>query len=129
MPLDLPYSLVLCTTSHSSLLNTSMRNIREEEKVLVDFLLKKGNLNPKDYPYKDEVDPYEGDVMGSISLGGNVNIYDRDLIQAQYIDTDGTPVVITLTVDQQGKLLDLDFWKEDFSKLIAYPKPEQLRFA
>lgn len=105
-----------------------MRNIREEEKVLIDFLLYKLDLNPADYPYNKEVDPYEGDVMGSISLGGNVGAYDRDLVQVHYTDTDGTPVVITLTLDQQGQLLDLDFWKEDFSKLLAYPKPEQLQF-
>lgn len=106
-----------------------MRNIREEEKVLIAFLLQKLDLNPVDYPYNDEVDPYEGDVMGSISLGGDVGSYDRDLIQTYYTDTDGVPVVITLTLDQQGQLLDLDFWKEDFSKLLVYPKPDALRFA
>lgn len=62
-----------------------MRNIREEEKVLIDFLLYKLDLNPADYPYNKEVDPYEGDVMGSISLGGNVGAYDRDLVQEQTI--------------------------------------------
>lgn len=66
--------------------------------------------------------------MGSISLGGNVDAYDGDLIQAEYIDSDSTPVVITLTKDSNGQLLDLDFWKTDFSRLIDYPTPDQLIF-
>jgi hypothetical protein len=105
-----------------------MRKIREEERRLVTFLLQHLHLKLEDYPFKDEVDPYEGDKMGSISLGGDVSAYDGDLIQVRYIDVDQVPVVITLTKDTKGQLLDLDFWKEDFTKLIAYPRPEQLEF-
>jgi hypothetical protein len=105
-----------------------MRKIREEERVLITFLLQHLQLNLADYPFKEEVDPYEGDKMGSISLGGDVSAYDGDLVQVRYIDVDQVPVVITLTKDNKGQLLDLDFWKEDFSKLIAYPSPERLEF-
>lgn len=66
--------------------------------------------------------------MGSISLGGNVNGYAGDLIQAEYVDIDDTPVVITLTQDTDGQLLDLDFWKVDFTKLLEYPTPDRLIF-
>ena len=69
---------------------------------------------------------YEGGKMGSISMGDDPNLYDGDLIQVEYVDSDGTPVVITLTKDSNGKLLDLDFWKVDFSKLITYPQPHQV---
>ena len=57
--------------------------------------------------------------MGSISLGidNNPDDYDGDLIQVEYTDSDGIVVVITLTKNNKNQLLDLDFWKEDFSEL------------
>lgn len=104
------------------------RTIRPQEIELIHFLLQKLNLNPEDFPVDDLVDEYEGGKMGSISLGGNSDGYLGDLIQVEYIDNDQTPVVITLTQDDQGRLLDLDFWKVDFSKLIEYPTTDKIIF-
>ncbi len=104
------------------------RHIKQQETDLIHFLLNQLNLNPADFPIDDLVDEYEGGKMGSISLGGNPDAYAGDLIQVEYIDTDQTPVVITLTQDDQGRLLDLDFWKVDFSKLLEYPTPDQIIF-
>ncbi len=97
------------------------RKIRENEKELIIFLLEKLNLNVADYPINEEVFEYEGGKMGSISLNNNPDAYAGDLIQVEYIDTDNTPVMITLTHDTERQLLDLDFWKTDFSKLLKYP--------
>jgi hypothetical protein len=104
------------------------RPIRQNEKDILDFLLKQLDLDPKNYPYDQLVDEYEDGKMGSISLGGDTSAYDGDLIQVEYVDSDGTPVVITLTKDSKNQLLDLDFWKVDFSKLINYPTPDKLIF-
>jgi hypothetical protein len=103
-----------------------MRPIRNEEIILIHFLLQKLNLAKEDHTLPELVDEYEGGVMGSIGLGKEGAEYAGDLIQAEYVDTDNIQVVITLTQDQGGQLLDLDFWKVDFSKLIRYPKPEDL---
>lgn len=105
-----------------------LRPIHEKEIALIHYLLEQIQLNPADYPFNEMVDEYEGGKMGSISLGGNVDAYAGDLIQVEYIDADETPVVITLTHDDKNQLLDLDFWKVDFSKLIEYPTPEKLIF-
>ena len=106
------------------------RQIRPQEKELVLFLLKKLDLKAENYPINESVFEYEGGKMGSISFGnGSADDYEGDLIQVQYFDSDNTPVVITLTKDKNNQLLDLDFWKTDFSKLIDYPKPEQIVFA
>ena len=78
------------------------------------------------HPISELVEEYEGGKMGSISLGGNPDAYAGDLIRVEYIDTDETPVVITLTHDDQNQLLDLDFWKIDFSKLLTYPSPDKI---
>lgn len=97
------------------------RKIRQNERDLIVFLLEKLNLNVADYPINEDVFEYEGGKMGSISLNNNPDSYAGDLIQVEYIDTDNTPVMITLTHDTEGQLLDLDFWKTDFSKLLKYP--------
>lgn len=104
------------------------RVIRDNEKELIAFLLRQINLRPEDYPADEYVDEYEGGKMGSISLGGDVGAYAGDLIQVEYVDSDEIPVVITLTKDDKNHLLDLDFWKVDFSKLIDYPKTDQIIF-
>ena len=65
--------------------------------------------------------------MGSINFAGSdPDLYDTDLIQAEYTDVDGVDVVITLTRDKNNRLLDLDFWKMNFEKLVRYPAPDQL---
>ena len=105
------------------------RKIRENERNLIIFLLEKLQLNTEQYPINEDVEEYEGGKMGSISLGNPmISQYKDDLIQAKYKDSDGTEVVITLTQCAKNQLLDLDFWKVDFSKLITYPKPKDLTF-
>ena len=100
------------------------RKIRQEETDLVTYLLQKCNLTSIDYPIAEEVFEYEGGIMGSINFAGSdPDAYDDDMIQAEYKDVDGVDVLITLTKDKNNRLLDLDFWKMDFSKLIRYPKP------
>ena len=73
------------------------RKIRQNERDLFVFLLEKLNLNITDYPINEDVFEYEGGKMGSISLNNNPDSYAGDLIQVEYIDTDNTPVMITLT--------------------------------
>ena len=104
------------------------RKIRQNEKDLILFLLEKLNLNTTDYPINEEVFEYEGGKMGSVSLNNNPDAYAGDLIQVEYVDTDNVPVMITLTHDTEGQLLDLDFWKTDFSKLLKYPTVSEIVF-
>ena len=98
------------------------RNIREEERELIEYLISEAQVN-RSFSINSKVYEYEGGVMGSISLGSDDAKYAKDLIQCKYIDVDNTAVIITLTLDEENNLLDLDFWKEDFSRLIKYPKP------
>jgi hypothetical protein len=104
------------------------RKIRQNERDLILFLLEKLNLNVADYQINEDVFEYEGGKMGSISLNNNPDNYAGDLIQVEYIDTDSTPVMITLTHDTEGQLLDLDFWKTDFSKLLKYPAVSEIKW-
>ncbi len=105
------------------------RPIKEEEVKLIQFLLYKADVKMEDYPISQTAFEYEGGKMGSINLvNKNEGEYDSDIIQAQYIDSDGVIVMITLTKDKNNQLLDLDFWKVNFEKLQTYPTPEDLVF-
>lgn len=67
--------------------------------------------------------------MGGIrflSRSSAPRLFGRRAAEAEYADTDGVTVVISLNVDGQGDLYELDFWKVDFSSLRAYPEPTQL---
>ena len=109
---------------------STKRPIREEEKALIKFLLTKIDTENSLYLIPEEVEEYGAPGMGSINLNNpNTDLYDSDLIQAEYTDADKIPVVISLTKDQNNQLLDLDFWKSDFSQLVVYPKPTDLMFA
>ncbi len=107
---------------------SQIRPIRQNEIELIQNLLQKLALNPANYALPVIVDEYEDGKMGSIGLGTGEHEYAGDLIQVEYIDTDDTPVVITLTKDTNDQLLDLDFWKTDFSKLLTYPTIEKIIF-
>ncbi|NTW23313.1 MAG: hypothetical protein HGA37_01330 [Lentimicrobium sp.] len=103
------------------------RKIRNEERSLILFFLSQCGLEENEYPIAEDVSEYEGGIMGSINFAGSdPDQYDCDLIQAEYTDSDGIEVLISLTRDKNGNLLDLDFWKSDFSKLIRYPSPSLL---
>ncbi|PWJ42264.1 DUF6984 family protein [Sediminitomix flava] len=103
------------------------REIREEEMILVKHLLTLAGEDPEKYEISTSVDEYEGGKMGSINITDDKKApYGGDFVQVNYIDSDDTPVVITLTKNTLGEVLDMDFWKKDFSKLLRYPKPEQV---
>ena len=107
---------------------SNIRPIRPNEIELLHFLLDKINFDPVHYPLPDLVDEYEGGKMGSIGLITDEHEYDGDLIQVEYFDSDDVLVVITLTKNIDGRLLDMDFWKTDFSALIDYPTLDKIIF-
>ncbi|GJM63421.1 DUF6984 family protein [Persicobacter diffluens] len=101
------------------------RTIREQEMTLVRHLLTLAGKNPDEINIPTQVEEYEGGKMGSINFTDfDKAPYLNDLVQVKYIDSDGTPVVITLTQNTENEILDMDFWKKDFSKLLLYPTPE-----
>jgi hypothetical protein len=87
---------------------------------------KPGNLEalPHDAQVRDLLD----DGMGGIRfVHANARTFGKEIARAEYSDSDGTSVSITLNADDQGDLFELDFWKVDFSQLKRYPLPEDVR--
>ena len=65
--------------------------------------------------------------MGSIRfLGSAPQSFGMALVEAQYLDSDGVLVSITVNADNEGNLFELDFWKVDFSPLKRYPNPSDI---
>jgi len=50
-----------------------------------------------------------------------------ELVTAHYLDDDQIPVIISINLDQDGSLFEMDFWKVDFSHLKRYPTREELK--
>jgi len=67
--------------------------------------------------------------MGGIRFcdqNGNKRVLGRQISEATYVDKDGVPVSLTLNIDQQDKIFELDIWKADNSTLKSYPRPEDV---
>jgi len=43
------------------------------------------------------------------------------IAELEYSDEDGVTVLVSLNVDQDGELFELDVWKTNFGRLISYP--------
>jgi hypothetical protein len=105
------------------------RPVKEAELILIQFLLAHIKTDEHKFPISDTAFEYEAGKMGSINLvNKNQGEYKGDIAIAQYIDSDGIIVMITLTIDSNDNLLDLDFWKTNFEKLLKYPSPSDLTF-
>ncbi len=108
------------------------RELRKDERDLITAMLR-GKPSHAELLRNLEaraVEDMQDGGMGSIrfidysSVGrhlGNV------IAEAEYADDDGVLVSIALNTDTSGWLYELDFWKVDFSPLLRYPSPSDLR--
>ena len=105
------------------------RFLREEEKVLLKTMLaSRFDVLPQTLDKVLVQDMNDGG-MGSIEfLPDSVKSPSsaRMLTDAEYMDEDGVPALITIYLDPQSRLNEVDFWKVDFSPLKRFPKQDQL---
>ena len=103
------------------------RKIFPSEERLLDFLIKKSSIH---FPinWKDNllVQPMHDGKMGSLLLFPygimkNNRIFGKQISECQFKDKDGIDVVVSLNIDKEGDLFELDNWKVDFSPLISIP--------
>jgi hypothetical protein len=108
-----------------------MRPLRQEESDILHALLQ---FVPADAqpPVDDDlrvVDLLDGG-MGSIRFtdGQSSNQkMGRELVTAHCVDADEIPVILSINLDEAGRLFEIDIWKVDFSPLIRYPNPAYLK--
>lgn len=100
----------------------------EEEIKLISYLLRKSDLSiPLNWEETLIVSPMKDGNMGSLYLfpEGIINMerhMGRKVSESIFIDEDGVDVIVSLNVDEDNKLFELDIWKTNFDRLIVFPK-------
>ena len=109
--------------AESSSQNNPPRYLRQEEFDLLCAMLKDDDLVAFLSTAPQVRDLHDGG-MGSIEFvleDSRGPRQARCYAEADYMDSDGTPVNISVNIDQFGKLFELDIWKVDFGRLKTYP--------
>lgn len=105
------------------------RDIRINEKEIINFLLDKASLPELKIKENAVVKDLKDGLMGGFRFIGNYSDgrkYGKKLVEAKYLDSDNIPVYLSLIIDNKEMLYELDIWKVDFNPLIEYPKLDQL---
>jgi hypothetical protein len=108
------------------------RHLRPEEIALIAGMLESHPLKSKfsmqssDYYVQDIDDGGMGSIQ-FLSLSQTKRKFGMRIAEVEYTDQDGVLVLVSIITDEQGELYEIDFWKVDFSPLIHYPSPNQLR--
>ncbi|MEM0939410.1 MAG: hypothetical protein AAGI25_06425 [Bacteroidota bacterium] len=103
-----------------------MRRINSREKKLLTELIQ---ISGKFYSIEEiEVSELKDDGMGSLYLGSSnlkdKRFFGKRVAEAEYLDNDKIPIIVSLNVDQFDDLFELDIWKVDYSKVNKYPEPD-----
>lgn len=108
---------------------TKPRSLRAEEATLIRSMLEANKDSAALMRQLDiaMVEDMLDGGMGSLRFSSDeTHSLGAVVAEADYIDTDGVPVSIVVSVDQRGKLFELDMWKVNFLALEGYPSPEKI---
>lgn len=47
--------------------------------------------------------------------------FGEKLVEREFVDSDGVPLIVAINFDNRGELYELDVWKVDFSPLKRFP--------
>jgi len=105
----------------------SNRRATKQEEQLIELLIQKASLViPADWKDMLTVRPMDDGGMGSLCLFPQGTIVESRVMgeqvsEYQYTDIDGVEVIVSLNVDSQGRLFELDIWKTDFGEVKSLP--------
>ncbi len=102
-----------------------MRNLKEQEKALVEKLLSLAEGYSFDLTDQMVVDMEDGG-MGSLyfaykDASKEQRKMGKQIAEFQFDDSDKVLVSASLNIDEEGRLYELDMWKVDFSPIVTYP--------
>jgi hypothetical protein len=108
------------------------RTLRQDEREIIRALLSSSPSRIRLASGLEEalVEDMADGGMGSIRFvrsHGDRAKMGMEFASADYLDADSVSVSITLNLDEEGQLFELDFWKVDFSPLMRYPRADELR--
>ena len=99
------------------------RALNKEEIDLIEYLARKAKYPLSKYWYNEfKASPMDDGGMGSILLIPNKLLQHPRMFKAQISDcllkdTDGIAILISLNIDQNNCLFELDIWKSDYSSV------------
>ncbi|MBD8388715.1 hypothetical protein [Dysgonomonas sp. BGC7] len=103
------------------------REPTEKEKKLINLLIKRSTISyNRNWNKPLLVSPMNDGNMGSLFLypkGYDFELrkFGWQISELEFKDIDGVNVVVSLNVDNEGELYELDIWKTDFNQLIEIP--------
>lgn len=103
-----------------------------EEVKLLEFLIKKSSLAiSQNWKENLLVRPMNDGGMGGLYLfpAGRIfedRILGKQISDFQFVDLDGIEVIVSLNVDTDGNLFELDIWKTNFERLLELPDVQSL---
>lgn len=98
----------------------------QEEQLLEHLVAQSSFPIPIDWKDGLTVFPMNDGGMGSLLLfpkGKFIQnrFFGQQVSEFQFIDADGIEVMVSLIIDKQGNLFELDIWKTNFERLIRIP--------
>jgi|CXWL01.1.fsa_nt_gi hypothetical protein len=105
------------------------RPITAEEVAIVCRLpLFSGAFAPlSDRVHGSFVTPMNDGGMGSLRFASNrLERRAKQVSHGRARDIDGVQLDLTINVDQDGDLFELDIWKVDFSPIQRFPRPDDI---
>lgn len=100
-----------------------MRALRQRERPLVTAIFEAAGLKvPDDLRVRDMSDG----GMGSLLFQPGSSITTFGVAELFFLDEDGVLVSASLNATSEGKPVELDLWKVDFSPLRRWPSKDQI---
>ena len=111
----------------------SNRNPTEEEILIISFLATKANYSHNNWEKGLKVAEMNDGGMGSLLLMPVGQVNTKRLFKAQisdviFKDLDGIDVIVSLNIDQDDFLYELDVWKVNYDKLISFVTVQRITF-
>ncbi len=105
-----------------------IRNINKKEMVIVEYLVKLANYSLSEIS-ELFVMPLNDWGMGSFTIfqnkteiGENRN-FGKQISEYEFIDDDNVPVLVSLNVDENNHLFEVDIWKVNYDPVINLKLP------
>lgn len=106
-----------------------MRQLDPEERRIVVHLLHRAGRG--DDLSDARVTEMNDGGMGSLRFApiAEEQRFGAEIARIEVSDADGTPLSVSLNVDQHGRLFELDVWRVDFAPLQRWPSVRELEQA
>lgn len=108
----------------------SIRKINKIEKEILEYLVKQARLHIPDKLYQNMlIQKMDDGGMGSFLIfqdSSDIGVkrnFGKQVAEFEFVDDDGVLVLVSLNIDDQNKLLEVDVWKTDFNPVINFKVP------